>query len=161
MEQLIQQRQDPVAYVLAHVHLNSVILDSVGRGEYFYVASVTRSWRLAYARAAAGWFRYKRLGAIHAELAAEIVDPKATTYRAVFGSPSRLKMANEYGITAELSKIQVFGAAGTAADVPTLQLACELGMRVQMEVANIYNPVAHMFRTAARAARRDTIRPAP
>jgi hypothetical protein len=98
------------------------VLDYVGPGHWRFVAEVSRLWRELYSRVADVVMQ-----AIRFEWKINCV-PQMTTFSAVFSSPSRLRL---YAQARELHcKAKRFQrAAGTYADIATLQAAHELGMQ--------------------------------
>jgi hypothetical protein len=103
------------------------ILGYVGFGHLLYIGTVSQAWRTAYAACKHPSSVFQR-------------KPKAcqtlcTTYRAVFGSPSRLRLATDNGLVLDDGanrKLQ--RCAGKRADIATLTLAFKLGMPYTDEI---------------------------
>jgi hypothetical protein len=105
------------------------VLDHVGPGHWCFVAEVSSLWRDLYIRVARS-----RIEVVDCCSKKETITcvPQMTMYSAVFASPSRVTLAQEYKLDFEAGAYEY--AAGMHADVPTLKAAHELHMRYTYSV---------------------------
>jgi hypothetical protein len=85
-----------------------------GRCEWLFLAAVNNLWAEEYAATFSG---------SHLKMA-QRANPRLTSFRKLFGSVSRLQLAQECGLGFNAAQLQV--AAGRYADIPTLAAAAQV-----------------------------------
>jgi hypothetical protein len=106
---------------LQQVGILKHVLDFVGPGHWCFVAEVSKLWRELYLRVAdaemLAKFGYDTITCV----------PEMTLFSAAFAAPSRLRYAHARGISGTIMRYSF--AAGKYADIATLEVAHELGMK--------------------------------
>jgi hypothetical protein len=113
------------ASILLHV------LSTLGPGHHLFVSAVSKPWRESYQRLASAQATDLTYD-FYDEVALSKITHQTTLCSAAFASASRVKMAQECGLTLYNTKLQQI--AGRSASTLTLQAACELGMQLSDEV---------------------------
>jgi hypothetical protein len=101
------------------------VLEYVGAGHWCFVAEVSNLWKVVYEKLAST--EVQVIFGLHTITCV----PQTTTFSAVFGSRSRVRLAHAHGPDCATKGYQ--RAAGMYADVATLKAARELGMRYTPE----------------------------
>jgi hypothetical protein len=118
------------------------VLGYVGPGHWLFLSTVCSSWLEIYTSLATVTVAKVRLYGAYEE--STLCVPKMTLFSSALASPSRLKLAHQYGL--KLVPDHCEYAAGRHADIDTLAAAQELGM--QYSNATLYGAASAVHKLA-------------